>query len=162
MPSENITFAVERYKKVLSKPFSKTELFLCLEADFLTEFNNQDTKNNTGNEQIIDIDDEDVDDDVLIPFPTFCTEGITTIEHKADGDLRNFDNTFVNDGSKINVSSSLSVAISSRHDSSTITTDHQRTGVDRKVPWPICGQSFPINIIASHADLCAGKHQKKC
>ena len=23
------------------------------------------------------------------------------------------------------------------------------------------GQSFPINVIASHADLCAGKHQNE-
>ena len=40
LPSENITFTVERYKNVLSKPFSKVELFLCLEADFLRDFNN--------------------------------------------------------------------------------------------------------------------------
>ena len=68
LPTDNITFTVERYKNFLSKPFSKVELFLCLEADFLTEFNNQDTKNNTKNEKIIDIDDEDVDDNVLLPF----------------------------------------------------------------------------------------------
>ena len=69
---------MKRYKNFLSKPFSKVELFLCLEADFLREFNNQDAKNNTRNEQIIDIDDEDVDDIVLLPFPSSCTEGITT------------------------------------------------------------------------------------
>ena len=102
---------------------------LCLEADFLREFINQDTKNNTRNEQIIDIDDEDVDDNVLLPFPSFCTEGITTTEHKEEGDLRNLDNIFVNDGSNNNVSSSPSVVISSRNDSSNITTDNQRTGV---------------------------------
>ena len=121
LSSENITFTVERYKNFLSKPFSKAELFLCLEADFLREFNNQDIKNNTGNEQIIDIDDEDVDDDVLLrSFPFFCTEGITTTEHKEEGDLRNLDDIFVNDESNNNVSSSLSVVIGSRNDSSTM------------------------------------------
>ena len=85
-----------------------------------------------------------------------------TTEHKEEGELRNLDNIFVNDGSNNNVSSSLSVVISSRNDSSNITTDnHQRTGVYRKAPCPICGQLFPINIIASHADLCAGKHQNE-
>ena len=123
MPSENIAFTVDRCKNFLSKPFSKVELFLCLEADFLREFNNQDTKNNTENEQIIDIDDEDADDDVLLPsFPPFCTEGITTTEHKEEGNLRNLDNIFVNDRSNNNGSSSLSVAISSRNDCSTIWT----------------------------------------
>ena len=90
---------------------------------FLEGVNNQDTKNNTENEQIIDIDDEDADDDVLLPsFPSFCTKGITTTEHKEEGDLRNLDNIFVNDRSNNNVSSSLSVAISSRNDCSTIWT----------------------------------------
>ena len=161
LPSENITFTVERYKNVLSKPFSKVELFLCLEPDFLKEFNKQDSKTNTRNEQIIDIDDEDVDDDVLLPFPSFCTEGITTTEHKEEWDLRNLDKIFASDGSNNNVSSSLSVAISSRNESSTITTDHQRIGIDRKIPCPICGEPFPINSIASRADLCAGKHENK-
>ena len=99
---------------------------------------------------------------MLLPsFPSFCTEGITTTEHKEEGDLRNLDNIYVNDGSNNTVSSSLSVVISSRNDSSTITTDHQRTGVDRKVPCPVCEQLFPINAIASNADLCAGKHQNE-
>ena len=162
LPSENITFTAERYKNFLSKLFSKVELFLCLEADFLREFNNQDTKSNpSNNEQIIDIGDEDVDDNVHLPFSSFCTEGITTTEHKEEGDLRNLDNIFLNDENNNNVSSSLPAAISSRNDRSTITTDYQRAGVDRKVPCPICGKSFPINNIASHADLCAGKHQNE-
>ena len=64
----------------------------------------------------------------------FVPEGITTTEHKEEGDLRNLDNIFVNDRSNNNVSSSLSVVISSRDDSSNITTDdNQRTRVDRKV-----------------------------
>ena len=75
--------------------------------------------------------------------------------------LKNLDNIFVSDGSNNNVSSSLSVVISSRNDSSNIANDNQRTGVDWKVPYPTCGQLFPINIIASHADLCAGKHQNE-
>ena len=133
-----------------------------METDFLREFNNQYTKNNTTNEQIIDIDDEDVNDNVLLPLPSFFTEGITTKEQKEEGDLRNLDNIFVNDGSNNNVSSGLSVAISRRNDSSTIiTTDHKIIGVDRKVSCPICGQSFPINVIVSHADLCAGNHQNE-
>ena len=68
------------------------------------------------------------------------------------------DNIFVNDGMNNNVSSGLSVV---RNDSSNITTDNQRTGVDWKVPCRMCGQMFPINIIASHADLCVGKHQNE-
>ena len=69
----------------------------------------------------------------------------------------------MNDGSNNNVSSSLSVAISSsRNDSSNITTDHQRTWVDQKVPYSIRGKLFRINIIASHADLwCADNHQNE-
>ena len=139
--SENITFTVERYKNFLSKPFSKVELFFCLEVDFLRGLNNQDIKNNTRNEQIIDIDDEDVGNHVLLLFPSFCAERITTTEHKEKGDLRNLDSIFVNDGSNNNASSSLSIAMSSRNDSSTLTTDHQRTDarVDGKVPCPICG-----------------------
>ena len=50
----------------------------------MREFNNQDTKNNTRIEQIIDIDDEDVNDNVLLPFPSFCTEGISKTEHKEE------------------------------------------------------------------------------
>ena len=93
-------------KTFLSKLFSKVELFSCLEVDFLREFNNQDTKNNTRNEEIVYIDDEDVKDNALLPFPSFCstTEGTTTIEHKEKGDLRNLDKIFVNDGSNNNVS----------------------------------------------------------
>ena len=124
-----------RHKKFVKKCFSKLELFLCLEINFLWKFNNQDTKNNTRNERIIDIDDEDVDDNVLIPFLSFCIEVITKTEFKEERDSRNLNNIFVNNN---NVSSSLSVSISSRNDSSTITADHQRTGVYQKVPCPIC------------------------
>ena len=53
--------------------------------------------------------------------PSLCAEGITTTEHKEEGDLRNLDNTFLNDRSNNNVSSSISVVISSRNDSSNIT-----------------------------------------
>ena len=74
----------DSYINFLSKPFSKVDLFLCLEAGFLREFNNQDTKNNTRIGQIIDIDDEDVNDNVLLPFPSFCTEGISTAERKEE------------------------------------------------------------------------------
>ena len=88
----------------------------------------------------------------------FVSKEFTT-EHKEEGELRNLDNIFVNDGSNNNFSWSLSITISSSNDSSTITTDHQKTGVHRKVPCPICGHLFPI--IASHADLCVGKHQNE-
>ena len=72
---------------------------MCLEEDFLREFNNQDKKNKYRDEQIIDIDDENVDDDVLLQLPSLCVEGITTTEHKEERDIRNLNNIFGNDGS---------------------------------------------------------------
>lgn len=74
---------------------------MCLEEDFLREFNNQDKKNKYRDEQIIDIDDKNVDDDVLLQLPSFCVEGITTTEHKEEGDIRNLSNIFGNDRSSI-------------------------------------------------------------
>ena len=68
----------------------------------MRDFNNQDKKNKYRDEQIIDIDDENVDDNVLLPLPSFCVEGITTTEHKKEGDIRNLNNIFGNDGSNSN------------------------------------------------------------
>ena len=65
----------------------------------MREFNNQDKINKYRDEQIIDKDDENVDDDVLLQLPSFCVEGITTTEHKEEGDIRNLNNVFGNDRS---------------------------------------------------------------
>lgn len=63
-----------------------------------------------------------VDFDVLLPFTSFCAEGITTREVK---EHRFFD-IFGNNQSNGNVSSNLSVAISTGNDNGTITTDQRR------------------------------------
>ena len=155
LPGSNESFAVEKYKHFLNKPYSKINLFVCLETHFLflvedqnnaLEMNDNESREKdklaTTNDEILKADES---------YLKRIEENLTDIiNNPITAEDHNEASTYLTENS--------TQCTSFEDDSYTLFTPPSRQNIFIII-CPSCLKSFPANVIEAHADVCADEHK---
>ena len=148
LPGSNESFTVEKYKHFLNKPYSKINLFVCLETHFLSLV---EDKNNALEKNDNESKEKDklaiTNDEILKADESYLKrveENLTDIiNNPITAEDHNEASTYLTENS--------TQCTSFEDDSYTLFTPPSRQNIFNII-CPSCLKSFPANVIEAHAD----------
>ena len=154
LPGSNESFMVEKYKHFLNKPYSKINLFVCLETHFLSLVEDNNALENNDNQSREKHELVITNDEIFKADESYLKK----VEKNLTDIINNPVTTEDNNEPGIYLAENSTQGTSFEDDSYTLFTPPSRQNIF-DIICSSCLKLFPANAIEAHADACADEHK---